>query len=219
MKLLRCAFLLSILASVLPAHAIPVTDTVVVGNQEWAQVKLFTNVSWKDINFQCPLGVCTSTSKVGVYSLEGWTWASALSVQELFNTYTGVPTSVGSSYGYRNSTWAPAFFGDFTPTRDSGWGAGYNADLEGWTATPVSDLGCVDCGRIGFMQMAPPATSYSFDSAGTSRIDDKANVSTLRGAYFVRDAELVPSPVPIPAAIWLFGSALLGLGVIKRKRA
>ena len=27
------------------------------------------------------------------------------------------------------------------------------------------------------------------------------------------------SPVPIPAAAWLFGSALLGLGAIKRRRA
>lgn len=29
----------------------------------------------------------------------------------------------------------------------------------------------------------------------------------------------IVSPVPIPAAAWLFGSALLGLGVVKRKRA
>ena len=28
-----------------------------------------------------------------------------------------------------------------------------------------------------------------------------------------------PSSVPIPAATWLFGSALLGLGLVKRKRA
>ncbi|MEH6590700.1 MAG: VPLPA-CTERM sorting domain-containing protein [Halioglobus sp.] len=28
-----------------------------------------------------------------------------------------------------------------------------------------------------------------------------------------------PSPVPIPAAAWLFGSALLGLGAIKRRRS
>jgi hypothetical protein len=29
----------------------------------------------------------------------------------------------------------------------------------------------------------------------------------------------VASPVPVPAAAWLFGSALLGLGAIKRKRS
>ena len=27
------------------------------------------------------------------------------------------------------------------------------------------------------------------------------------------------SPVPVPAAVWLFGSALLGLGVVKRRKA
>ncbi len=31
--------------------------------------------------------------------------------------------------------------------------------------------------------------------------------------------QLDASPVPVPAAAWLFGSALLGLGVVKRKKA
>lgn len=30
-------------------------------------------------------------------------------------------------------------------------------------------------------------------------------------------AQLIPSPIPLPAAAWLFGSALFGLGAIKRK--
>jgi hypothetical protein len=29
----------------------------------------------------------------------------------------------------------------------------------------------------------------------------------------------VASPIPVPAAAWLFGSALLGLGVVKRRKA
>ena len=35
-----------------------------------------------------------------------------------------------------------------------------------------------------------------------------------RGTYVVERV----SPVPIPAAAWLFGSALLGLGALKRKK-
>jgi hypothetical protein len=31
-------------------------------------------------------------------------------------------------------------------------------------------------------------------------------------------AGVEPGPAPIPAAAWLFGSALLGLGAMKRKR-
>ena len=32
-------------------------------------------------------------------------------------------------------------------------------------------------------------------------------------------AQLIPSPIPLPAAAWLFGSALLGLGAAKRRKA
>ena len=33
------------------------------------------------------------------------------------------------------------------------------------------------------------------------------------------DFSVTPSAVPVPAAVWLFGSALLGLGVVKRRKA
>jgi hypothetical protein len=39
------------------------------------------------------------------------------------------------------------------------------------------------------------------------------------GAIFLDNASLTVSQVPVPAAAWLFGSALLGLGVVKRKNA
>ena len=48
---------------------------------------------------------------------------------------------------------------------------------------------------------------------------------TVSGNYdeysiFLQGASLVPSPVPVPAAIWLFGTALIGLvGISKRSRA
>ena len=46
--------------------------------------------------------------------------------------------------------------------------------------------------------------------------DQGSNADTyLDSAYL----ELEASPVPLPAAAWLFGSALLGLGVVKRRKA
>ena len=66
-----------------------VTDVVVVGGQEWAQVDLFTGSSWSTINAQCPSGACSSATEVNGYNLEGWTWASIESIQTLFNTFTG----------------------------------------------------------------------------------------------------------------------------------
>ena len=69
--------------------AAPITDVVVVGNQEWAQVSLFTNNSWNAINTQCPAGVCGHTSSVNEWDLDGWTWASIDAVQGLFNAFSG----------------------------------------------------------------------------------------------------------------------------------
>ena len=37
--------------------------------------------------------------------------------------------------------------------------------------------------------------------------------------YPFASGTIVPAAVPIPAAVWLFGSALLGLGAIKRRKA
>ena len=41
--------------------------------------------------------------------------------------------------------------------------------------------------------------------------------SDSQGTVYFNQAQL--SEVPLPAAAWLFGSALLGLGAIKRKKA
>lgn len=56
-------------------------------------------------------------------------------------------------------------------------------------------------------------TSSVFDS---TRFDE-----TLGGAYFWADWTLSqPAPVPVPAAFWLFGTALIGLvGFCKRQKA
>lgn len=42
--------------------------------------------------------------------------------------------------------------------------------------------------------------------------NDVDTVSSFATGFYVE-------PVPIPAAAWLFGSALLGLGVMKRRRS
>lgn len=39
------------------------------------------------------------------------------------------------------------------------------------------------------------------------------------GSFLVRDTVVAPSPVPVPAAAWLFGSALLGFFGFSRRKA
>ena len=70
--------------------------------------------------------------------------------------------------------------------------------------------GTIESG-IPLGQGALPMT-IDFDN-GTFFIDGSVAASTL-GADFQ-----VTSPVPIPAAVWLFGSALLGLVGVRRKAA
>ena len=49
---------------------------------------------------------------------------------------------------------------------------------------------------------------------------DNADCTIVSSPRFLTSGNITGTPVvPIPAAAWLFGSALIGLGVIKRKKA
>jgi hypothetical protein len=57
----------------------------------------------------------------------------------------------------------------------------------------------------------PITITISFDNPDAGTVfADGGTLGTASGAFTV---------VPVPAAAWLFGSALLGLGVVKRKKA
>ncbi len=73
-------FLLGLVST---AEAATITNTVVVGDKEWAQVDLFNGATWNSFNAQCPSGVCGSTSTFNSFSLDGWTWATQANVGDL----------------------------------------------------------------------------------------------------------------------------------------
>ena len=63
---------------------------------------------------------------------------------------------------------------------------------------------------------------YVVASMSASSINGFADASNTLSLQFQDDSGLsaaTVSAVPLPAAAWLFGSALLGLGVIKRRKA
>lgn len=179
----------------------PITDTVIVGTQEWAQVDLFTNVSWSTLNSQCPGGVCSLSSTVNGYDLNGWTWASIQEVQSMFNVFTGQSTPAPSRYFEDNSTWAPLMFSLFNPTDISSSGV---LNLRGYSSTLWG-------GNIAY-------TPLVWDRPSTDQTDTaNRNAYTgldFIGAWFVRPA----AQVPAPATLALFGLGLASLGVIGRKR-
>ena len=89
------------------ATAMSITDTVVVGDKEWAQVNLFTDLSWNDVNSVCPAGACSGT--LNGFDVDNWIWAAIEQVGSLFSLVTPHPGSI-VRLSQNNSTWAPAFF-------------------------------------------------------------------------------------------------------------
>ncbi|MFT4561537.1 MAG: hypothetical protein ACI9BW_001278 [Gammaproteobacteria bacterium] len=61
--------------------AATITETVIVGDTEWAQANLFADLSWNQINSVCPAGICGAGSLNGL-QLSDWTWASQIEVGE-----------------------------------------------------------------------------------------------------------------------------------------
>ena len=52
----------------------------------------------------------------------------------------------------------------------------------------------------------------------TSQIEFRAAGNTLDDNFYIRTADA--AVIPVPAAVWLFGSGLLGLiGIARRKKA
>ena len=120
--------------------------------------------------------------------------------------------------------------GDTTTGLDfSGWNVAWNTDpyLEmitgAWTVGNCATLGCIDGGADTF---ASGIANFSWDGVygNAYQIDYTATVQTGGFAgtqYFLRLEGVVnAAPVPVPAAVWLFGSGLLGLvGVARRKKS
>jgi len=113
---------------------ITAADTVTVDGRVWAQVDLFTGLTWWKINDVCPAGICQKGGILNGYDMGGWTWASTSDFNAMFNTYLSpenalVPGSDGTSIFIfeRASRWAPSFFASgWRPTQiDTGWRSVY----------------------------------------------------------------------------------------------
>lgn len=100
-------------------------DNVVIGDRQWAQVKLFDGLTWEEVNAVCPDGNCISGETLNGWDMTGWKWASVDEVKLLFNTligslvlYPGVDTysvpcdwnNLPACLQYLGITWTPSDF-------------------------------------------------------------------------------------------------------------
>ncbi len=101
-----------------------------------------------------------------------------------------------------------------------GWGTVF--DLEELTGHALVTGGMIDLDNIQYVRLVDiPGTGDYLDSLGNPILD--AHHTTGSGGYDFRLSEGVAvlnqaSAVPVPGAVWLLGSGLLGLASIRRRK-
>jgi hypothetical protein len=194
------------------AHATPITNTVTVGDKEWAQVNLFTPLSWNTVDEVCPDladGVCNEGETLNGWTMTGWTWASIFDVGELFSALTPHPGAVITAVRELDSEWAPAFFAEsgFEPTQT----LSASELIRGVTRTtnPFATFQSY-LGIVVNQQNTDPRFR---DLVDTSVSRNKNFGSANTGVWFYRPATV---QVPAPATLPLLGLALGLLAALRR---
>jgi hypothetical protein len=196
------------------ATAIPITNTVTVDGNEWAQPVDFNSLSWNTINMVCPLGVCSGT--LNGYDMDGWTWASVDGVDNLFNWFLGIAGLGGNDLlvgpdlalhdGY-DSTWAPMFCATFDCFEFETLHA-----FVGLTST-LKDATRVYYGAaFDYLTVSGDDNWDQFETFQTTTLDYSDNVV---GGWFYRAEQT--TTVPIPSTLVLLGLGLFGLRVSRQR--
>jgi hypothetical protein len=160
---------------------------------------------------------------------QGVTWESNNSVS---NVTTSSGAAVTGNWGFYSLPHGDFSGPDHSDDVPDGFGGSSTATLfgvGGWfgTNTPSADISLfLDSALVDFGDDSTVlgTTSLFFGAIDTEGFNAFLWQET-EGTYndqkyiFADDFTLALNPVPIPAAAWLFGSALLGLGVVKRKKA
>ncbi len=175
------------------------TDTV--GGLDWLDVTITANQSFSYVSSQFGAG--------GLY--EGWRYATARE----FNFYI-VPYV--ESFRDPVTGWiaSPQGFSEVTQFASimSYWAYNDGQGVNGLLSDPTSRLGYV----LGQIRVDHNAEWYDSWAGAGLYADPTWWLENRKewGSFLVRDNNL--SPVPVPAAAWLFGSALLGFAGFSRRR-
>jgi len=170
---------------------------------------LSTGLEWLDLTETAGLTYDFVSSNLGDSGFfDGWAYASTSEVEAFFNSAGGI-----GPYDYN----APSPFNDLV-VQDllESWGTLHSHNTQRFSNFVTSHIPQIDWHGTGIIYYSTntPAVGYmdaDFTSGGLFNSEGVPNV----GHALVR-----VSAVPIPAAVWLFGSGLIGLiGLARRKKA
>lgn len=176
------------------------TDTI--SGLDWLDVTATVNQSYDYVSTQFGVG--------GTY--EGWRYATGTEFNFLVSNYTNTPI-------------LPTYYGEVVHAETLIDGLigllGVTADLSGeydYTRGLIADLNIRPTYRTLALLIDNDRTS---DGADISKAHDHYSILSGRsesyvGSYLVRETV---SPVPVPAALPLFGSALAVLGLFRRRQS
>ena len=158
------------------SEGIPLTDTVTINGTEWAQVDLFTNLSWNDMNAICSGGPCSGV--LNGYNMDGWTWASIYDVGDLFSSLSPHPGGIEQYEDPDGSNpWATDFLALFAPTNAN---PGTFQEVTGLSSTTFESEG------IDYVAAARVFDAVENNSALTNIANETDEKSDIFGAWFYR---------------------------------
>lgn len=168
----------------------------------------------------------------------GWvaakTWAAQLNYQGFSDwrlASAKLPSEGGEqeTYDPNNGELAHMFFNNLGNQSDPRGGTNYcyteqaphyclknTSFIDGTSGDTLSFNNLVDMSSYWYGEQASANDAFGFFMPGGFSVTD--GKAANRYAWAVRDGDVAPSEVPAPAALWLFGSALVGLASAKRNK-
>lgn len=211
-KILKALALVASLSfAAAPVSATLITDTVTVGDYEWAQVDLFAGIMWNEVNTVCPSGVC-GVGTLNNYEIDGWLWANAAHVKSnvLDPLYTYDDTNLQNTGWFDGPGIEPLVDAGF---RSIAWGQ--QNTVRGVTAnTVIKVINSNDVtfgGAVGILErytMDPNNTIIGYDG-----IQNRAISHGEVGVWLYRTVD-----VPEPSTLAIFALGMIGLASRRFKK-
>lgn len=190
----------------------PNVHAVVVNGMDWRQVTETTSISYIQLdqiydtsNGQIDTGPGGVTEIDGI-DFAGWTWASVSDVANMFSTLPGLSIGFDERIEVINSKWAPIFTPDLFAPNLSSFAVNLVRGITRDLARPTDSYSPLIQNTLDINQS---------DIASTDALSYIGNVHATYGVWLYQET----SPIPIPGAIWLFGTGLVGFIEVSRRKS